>query len=68
MVPTQSRLSTQIPQPPVSLRPERLPLNGPGFPWPRFEAFCRYFVQVQPGVLHCRHYGVADGTTWAPQC
>jgi len=78
----QSGLSARNPQPPVSLRPERLPLNDPEFPWPRFEAFCRDFIQAQTGVLHCRHYGVAgdaqggidliadmaDGTTWAPQC
>jgi hypothetical protein len=69
-------------QPPIQLRPELLPLDDPAFTWPRFEAFCRALIALQPGVARVYHYGdqgdeqhgidliaeLADGTTWAPQC
>ncbi|UBF30537.1 restriction endonuclease (plasmid) [Kovacikia minuta CCNUW1] len=68
--------------PPVTPRPDKLPLNDPNFSWDRFESFCLDFISQIPGVKNCHRYGtqgdsqkgidvyaeLTNGVTWAFQC
>ena len=68
--------------PPVSPRPDRLPLNDPSFSWDRFESFCLELISKLPGVKNCHRYGtqgdsqqgidifvdLESGERWAFQC
>jgi hypothetical protein len=68
--------------PPVSPRPDRLPLNDSNFSWDRFESFCLDFISKLPEVKNCHRYGtqgdyqkgidifadLENGKRWAFQC
>jgi Restriction endonuclease len=68
--------------PPVSPRPDKLPLNDPNFSWDRFESFCLDFISKLPEVRNCHRYGtqgdsqkgidifadLENGERWAFQC
>jgi len=68
--------------PPVTARPEFLPLNAPEFHWDQFEGFARSYFESLPGVVDSKNYGkqgskqrgidlwcdFSDGTRWLVQC
>jgi hypothetical protein len=77
----QGNASILVP-PPLTTRPEKLPLGDPSFSWAQFEAFARDLVSKLDGVTECHHYGaqgskqngidldakLTDGKHWVFQC
>jgi hypothetical protein len=43
--------------PPVTPRPNQLPLNDPNWSWDRFEAFCLDLISQFAEVKNCHRYG-----------